>query len=153
VGSESVNAAPVQRARLALALGLLLMIVGLLCLQQGILHRWSSGTVQDRGSQILQAVGLLLLAGSTLMILAGAIYGSLKLILPVAAAAGIVSLAIAAIFSYWWFISLEEGITLRNWTLALSIPGFVWTAAGGIFLLVACLRFILGKIDGRNERA
>jgi hypothetical protein len=138
--------------RIALSLGLLLMVVSLLFLERGINRGWSAGTFQSRGHQMLQAAGLLLLAVSILLIVVTAIYGSLKLALPTAAAAGIVSLAIAAVFFFWWFGSLEEGITLRNWTLALSVPGFVWAAAGTILLLVAGLRFILGKIGGQNER-
>jgi hypothetical protein len=148
-----VIAAPTRGVRIALSLSLLLMIVSLLFLERGINHRLSGSTVQDRGYQLLQAAGLLLLMGSSVVVIAGSIYGARKLVLASTAATGMICLGIAAAF--WWisFSSLDEGITLRRWTLALSVPGFVWTGAGAILLLVSGIRFILGKVGGQNQRA
>ncbi len=73
----------------------------------------------------------------------GSIYGARKLVLTSAAKTGTVCLAIAAAF--WWVVSLEGGINTHDWTLALVIPEFVWTAAGVVLLLASGVRFILDK--------
>jgi hypothetical protein len=151
VGFEVVSATPMQRARMALTLSLLLMIVSLELLQRGIIHARTGGTIQDRAYASIELAGLLLLAGSSLVVVAVAISGSRKLGLAGAAATGAICLGIAAVFWRVSVSSMEGGITLRSWTLALSIPADVWAAAGVILLLVSGIRLLLGRPRGQNQ--
>lgn len=138
-----MNATAIRRVRIAFSLSLLLMIVGLVFVQRSVAHLWPGGIFQDRAYDWLQQIGLFLLAVSSLLTVVGTIYGSRKLALTSAGATGAVCLAIATAF--WWVVSLEGGINTHDWTLALAIPEFVWTAAGVVLLLAAGVRLLLEK--------
>jgi hypothetical protein len=133
-----------RRVRILFSLSLLLMIVGLVFVQRSVDHLWSGGTFQDRAYDWLQAIGLFLLAVSSLLIVVGTIYGSRKLASTSAGAMGAVCLGITAAF--WWVVSLEGGINTHGWTLALVIPEFVWTSAGVVLLLASGVRLLLEKV-------
>jgi hypothetical protein len=122
------------------------MIVGLIFVQRSVDHLWSGGTFQDRAYDWLQAIGLFLLAVSSLLIVVSTIYGARKLAPANAAATGAVCLGLAAAFP--WVSSLAGGINVHDWTFALVIPEFVWTAAGVVLLLASGVRFILEKSRG-----
>lgn len=141
-----MKATPIQRVRIALSLGLLSMIVGLVFVQRSVAHVWSGGAFEDHAYDWIQAIGLFLLVASSLSVAIGTIYGARKLISTKAAAVGAVCLGIAATFL--WTASLEGGINTHDWTLALVVPEFVWTAAGVLLLLVSAIRFILVRVHG-----
>jgi hypothetical protein len=132
-----------RRVRITFSFSLLSMIIGLVFLKQGVDHIWSGGTFRDRAYAWLQAIGLLLLVVSSLTIAAGAIYGSRKQPSASSAATGAVCLGIA--IAFWWVGSIE-GINTHDWTLALVVPQFIWTAAGVVLLLVSAVRITLGRI-------
>jgi hypothetical protein len=138
-----VNATPLHRAHIVLLLGLLFMIAGLVFVEKSIDYFGPGHTFENSAYERIQVLGLFLLAVSSLLIAIGAIYGSRKLVLASAAKTGTVCLTIAAAF--WWVVSLEGGINTHDWTLALVIPGFVWTAAGIVLLLASCVRLLLEK--------
>ena len=121
------------------------MIIGLVFLQRSVDHVWSGGTFQDHPYEWIQALGLFLTVVSSLVLAAGAIYWSRKLILASAAATGTVCLGIAAAF---WWVGSVEGINTHDWTLALVVPRFIWIAAGVVLLFVSGIRFILGRTRG-----
>jgi hypothetical protein len=131
------------RVHIALLLGLLFMIAGLVLVKQSVDYLGPGGTFQNRAYERIQVLGLFLLVVSSLIIASGAIYGSLKLVLASAATTGTVCLGVAAVFR--WVVSLEGGINTHDWTLALVIPEFVWTAAGVVLLLASGVRFIIEK--------
>jgi hypothetical protein len=120
------------------------MISGLVLVQRSVDYLvGSGGTFQNRAYEWLQAGGLFLLVVSSLVITAGTIYGSRKLASIRGITTGAVCLGIAAAF--WWVVSYEGGINTHDWTLALVIPEFVWTAAGIVLLFASGVRFILEK--------
>jgi hypothetical protein len=118
------------------------MIVGFAFVQRSVDHLWSTGTFQDRAYDWLQAVGLFLLAVSSLLIAVGAIYGSRKLTSTSVGATGAVCLVVAVVF---WCVGSVEGINIHDWTLALVIPEFVWTTAGTVLLFACSVRLFLEK--------
>ena len=134
---------PMHRAHIALLLGLLFMIAGLVFVQKSVDYFGPGSTRKNPAYERIQVLGLFLLMISSLVVAVGSIYGARKLVLTSAAKTGTVCLAIAAAF--WWVVSLEGGINTHDWTLALVIPEFVWTAAGVVLLLASGVRFILDK--------
>jgi len=74
-----VNATPLHRAHIALLLGLLFMIAGLVLVQKSVDYSGPGRTLQNPAYERIQVLGLFLLMISSLMVAVGTIYGSRKL--------------------------------------------------------------------------